>query len=181
MIAKGKASSPQAGGSEMWRKLTGVHQAYYLNWDQRHTLNANVTFSFPQKWGPEISGYHPLGDWSFNILYTYGSPKPYTPPTRDPQPPYNTERLVYNMRTDIKFEKRFAIAGDIRAILFLEGYNIFNRKNLLAENFGGQFASTAEVNRVEWYHINGNPEGRNLEPFVWGPRRHFRFGLGFQF
>jgi len=181
MIAKGKASSPQSGGAELWRKTTGVQQAYFLNWDQRHTFNANITFSFHPEWGPEIAGYHPLGDWSLNILYTYGSPKPYTPPSRDPQPPYNTERLESNMSTDIKLEKRFAISGDIRAVLFIEGYNIFNRQNLIAENFRDQTFLTTNVNRIEWYHINGDPEGRNLEPFVWGSRRHFRFGLGFQF
>jgi len=176
MIAKGKASSTQAGGSELWRKLAGVTEDYYLDWDQRHTINANVTLSVPNNWGPEVGGYYPLGNWSFNVLYQYGSAKPYTPPTRDPQPEYNTRRLVSTMTTDIKLEKRFTIGDNMRALLFVEGYNIFNRKNLT--NFDGQLTN---LDDVSWYEDTGSYEGRNLKPFVWGPRRNFRVGLGFEF
>ena len=128
MIARGKGSDVQMGGSELWRKLAGVQQPFYLDWDRRHTVNANVNISMPKDWGFNVGGYHPLGDWVFTVLYRYGSPLPYTPPTRDPQPEYNTKRLKATMTTDIKLEKRFAIGEDMRALIFVEGYNIFNRK-----------------------------------------------------
>jgi hypothetical protein len=73
------------------------------------------------------------------------------------------------MQTDLKFTKRFAISHDIRLLFLIEGYNIFNRRNLLF------------IWDVEYYEESGNPEGRNFVPVVWGPRRHFRFGLGFEF
>ncbi len=180
MIAKGKASGAQTGGSELWRKLNGVQDSYYLDWDQRHTLNANVTFSVPNNWGPQLGSFHPLGDWSLNILYTYGSPQPWSKVSRDPQPEYNTERLLATMRTDLKLEKRFRIDENMRAILFLEGYNIFDRKNLT--NFPGGMNDASHTNFVEWLDENpGDYEGRNNAPYVWGPRRNWRVGLGFEF
>jgi hypothetical protein len=145
-----------------------------LNWDRRHSFNANVTFSVP-KWNNQWDGWL-LGDWALNVLFTYGSPKPYTPPTRDPQPEYNTERLVEEVRFDLKLEKRFAISGTMRALLFVEGYNIFNRQNLV--NFDGDLTN---LDDITWLEENGTYEGRNLDPFAWGPRRNFRFGLGFEF
>jgi outer membrane receptor protein involved in Fe transport len=174
MIANGKASSPQSGGSELWRKLTGVQKAYALNWDRRHSFNANVTFSVP-KWNNQWDGWL-LGDWALSVLFTYGSPKPYTPPTRDPQPEYNTERLVEEVRFDLKLEKRFAISGTMRALLFIEGYNLLNRQNLV--NFDGDLTN---LDDITWLQETGTYEGRNLDPFAWGPRRNFRFGLGFEF
>jgi outer membrane receptor protein involved in Fe transport len=174
MIAKGKASSPSQGGSELWRKLAGVQEAYPLDWDRRHTVNANVTFSVP-RWGDDWDGYL-FGDWAMNVLFTYGSPKPYTPPTRDPQPQYNTKRLIEELSLDFKLEKRFALSGNMRALLFFEGRNLFNRQNLV--NFDGGLTN---LDDISWLEETGTYEGRNLNPFAWGPRRHFRLGLGFEF
>jgi outer membrane receptor protein involved in Fe transport len=181
MIAKGKASDTQTGGSELWRKITGVQNAYYLDWDQRHTLNAYVTFSVPQNWGPKIGTFSPLGDWSLNILYTYGSPQPYSPVSRDPQPEYNTERLLATMQTDLKLEKRFAISGNMRAIVYLEGLNVFDRKNL--SFFPGSMSDGSDARAlVDWVTEHpGEWEGRNKEAYVWGARRSWRVGLGFEF
>ncbi len=176
MIARGKGSDVQSGGSELWRKLAGVQQSFYLDWDRRHSLNANVNISMPKDWGFEVGGYHPFGDWNFTVLYRYGSPLPYTPPTRDPQPEYNTKRLEATMTTDIKLEKRFAIGEDMRALIFFEGYNIFNRRNLM--NFDGQLTN---LDDVSWFEETGSYEGRNKRPTIWGNRRNFRVGLGFEF
>jgi hypothetical protein len=34
---------------------------------------------------------------------------------------------------------------------------------------------------ISWLEETGTYEGRNLNPYAWGPRRHFRLGLGFEF
>ena len=126
MIAKGSNSTP-------WDDYTqvGPEKPYYLAWDQRHTFNANLTFSFPQKWGPALGRFYPLGDWNLNILYIFNSPQPYTPPTRNPQSEINMARLEPTMHTDIKLTKRFTLTNNLKALFLIEGYNIFNRKNLL--------------------------------------------------
>ena len=72
MIAKGSSSSPRQGGSEIYRKRASAQKAYYLNWDRRHTVNANITFRVPPKWGPTLIGHHVLGNWHLNVLFTYG-------------------------------------------------------------------------------------------------------------
>jgi hypothetical protein len=64
----------------------------------------------------------------------------------------------------------------MRALLWVEGYNIFNRRNL--ENFTGQIR---DLDDVSWLEDTGSYEGRNKKPFIWGNRRNFRVGLGFEF
>jgi outer membrane receptor protein involved in Fe transport len=164
MVAKGNASSAFDDFIQL-----GPQEPIYLDWDQRHTFNANITVSLPQDWGPAIGTFFPFADWNLNILYTYDSPLPYTPPSRDPRPDYNSKRLESRMQTNIKLSKRFNVYDRIRAIFLIEGYNIFNRKNLLwvADN--------------EWYEVTGSPEGIYMDPSVWGQRRHFRIGVGLQF
>jgi outer membrane receptor protein involved in Fe transport len=155
MIAKGSNSTPYDEYTQ-----EGPERPYYLDWDQRHTLNANLSISLPENWGPA---------WNLNILYAFNSPQPYTPPTRNPQREVNTARLKSRMHTDIKLTKRFTLTNNLKALFLFEGYNIFNRKNLLF------------LDDALWYEQTGNPEGYNLNPQVWDSRRFLRFGIGFEF
>jgi outer membrane receptor protein involved in Fe transport len=164
MIAKGNDSDPWD-----FEEQLGAANPYYLDWDQRHTFNANITLSLPEKFGLAFAGLYPFGDWNFNMLYSFNSPQPYTPTSRDVQKQLNTKRLKSRMQTDIKISKRFVLSNNIKALFLIEGYNIFNHKNLLY------------VTDIEWYEQTGNPEGYNQDPEVWDMRRFFRVGLGFEF
>jgi outer membrane receptor protein involved in Fe transport len=162
-IVKGSASDPFETGIE------GAAQPIYLDWDRRHLFNANLNVGVPSKWGPSVGTLSILGDWDLTILYRYKSGLPYTASSHDPVPRENTERMDPVMQTDLKFSKRFSISQNIRLLFLIEGFNIFNRQNLLF------------IQDVDYWEETGNPEGRNYRPNVWGPSRHFRLGLGFEF
>jgi outer membrane receptor protein involved in Fe transport len=50
-----------------------------LDYDQRHTISANIDIVTKPDDGPTIMGYHIFGDMVFNILAEIGSGFPYTP------------------------------------------------------------------------------------------------------
>ncbi|MBN1153894.1 TonB-dependent receptor [candidate division KSB1 bacterium] len=65
--------------------ITWIGNEYYptfvfpLDYDQRHTLSANVDFRTNPDDGPMIAGMYPFGNLGFNLLATAGSGFPYTP------------------------------------------------------------------------------------------------------
>jgi len=177
MIAKGRASDPQDGGTFLWRKQLMPKEDQFLNFDQRHTVNLSLNLRIPKTWGPKILGFQPLGDWTLNILSTYGSGLPYTSAIRTVVPPVNDKRMPYTMQTDFKFHKYFTVYNNVKSYLFFEGYNIFNRKNL--NRVRSEWQSTD--NYAEYYDRFGNAGGRYSDWSVWGVRRHFRAGVGLEF
>lgn len=177
MLAKGRASDPQDGGTFLWRKQLMPKEDQFLNFDQRHTVNVSFNVQVPKTWGPSIFGIKPLGDWSLNLLQTYGSGLPYTSAIRTVVPPVNDERMPASSQTDFKFHKYINIYGSLKSFLFIEGYNIFNNKNL--SRVRSEWQTTD--NYAEHYDRYGDPGGRYHDWSVWGPRRHFRFGLGMEF
>ncbi|MBN2009793.1 carboxypeptidase-like regulatory domain-containing protein [candidate division KSB1 bacterium] len=177
MEAKGRASDPQDGGTFLWRKQLMPKRDEYLDFDQRHTLNVSLNVRLPETWGPTIAGYHPFGDWSLNILSSYGSGLPYTSSTRTVVPPVNDMRLPYTMQTDLKFHKYFAVWNNVKTFLFLEGYNIFNRLNLVTMSSEG--GTTDDY--AEYYDRFGTTGGQFQDWSVWGTRRHFKLGFGMEF
>jgi outer membrane receptor protein involved in Fe transport len=177
MIAKGRASDPQDGGTFLWRKQLLPKQDQFLDFDQRHTITTSANIRIPKEWGPKIGSYAVLGDWSLNILFSYGSGLPYTSATRTVVPPVNDMRLPFSMQTDIKFHKYFSIWGDVKSYLFLEGYNIFNRINL--RRLTSEGSTTDEY--AEYYDRFGTRGGQYGDWSVLSPRRHFRLGIGMEF
>ncbi len=50
-----------------------------LDYDQRHTISANIDIVTKSDDGPTLMGYHIFGDMVFNVLMEIGSGFPYTP------------------------------------------------------------------------------------------------------
>jgi len=166
MVAKGNASDPW-GVSE---NQSGAQEPFYLDWDQRHTFNITVNFILPENWGPKMGIIYPLANWTINVLHSHNSGKPYSLPRRDIKDDLNSGRFEATMQTDVKIIKRFAITDRIRARFLLEGYNVFNQKNLIYPF------------DIELWLRNGDAEGNGyFNPNVWEPRRYFRLGFGFEF
>src|SRR5262245_7703443 len=87
-----------------------------LDWDQRHTLNTNVTVARS-------------GDWSATVLYQYGSGLPWTPFFRfeKKQAPLleNSRRLPSTNVVNLRAEKFFRVYGQ-NLRLFFDGRNLLN-------------------------------------------------------
>ncbi|RKY70485.1 MAG: hypothetical protein DRQ24_09190 [Candidatus Latescibacterota bacterium] len=107
-------------------------KTYYLDFDRRHSLIANLSLRFPKGFGPVVAGIHPVQNTGLNIVYNLGSGLPYT--KRDykgnPIGEKNGYRQPWTMTTDMTLSKSLRLFNT--AVTFsLEVTNLFNRRNVL--------------------------------------------------
>lgn len=115
-VAKGSASDPSearnalAGGSLPEVQLTP------LSWDQRHTVNATVTY-FSNGWGG-------------SIIAQYGSGQPYTPRRSEDITSLltNSELKPSTLNVDLRLHRELKI-GNLNTTIFLRVFNLFDIKN----------------------------------------------------
>ena len=116
-VAEGSSSGPleRVGIEEANRQTL---KFFPLDWDQRHTLNVNLTCL--------------LGRFRTTLLYKYGSGLPYTKAMRSFTDPYelNNGRLPTNWTIDLKVDAKFKFFNT-RLIPYLEIYNLTDRKNIV--------------------------------------------------
>jgi outer membrane receptor protein involved in Fe transport len=158
-----------------------------LDWDQRHTLNATVTVARS-------------GDWSATTVYSYTSGLAWTPFFRfekkqDPRLE-NSRRFPAQHSINFRGEKFFRMYGrDLR--LFFDGRNLLDQKvvvNLtppvipaLQDATDGYVAYATERSQFGGAYLNDSDgDGQDEffpvnDPRVYGQRRLFRVGLGFEF
>lgn len=162
------------------------------NWDQRHTINANVRFEIPAGRGFRLFGQM-IDRASLTIFWRYGSGQPFTLDADvDPTRTVNSERLPYFSEVDLRFRKDFKITGSAFLQFYLDINNVFNRRNVLfllgdadhrCVECEIEDPVTGEV-RTE-IHPNGNPAGDgtplDLNPSQFGPPRQILLGFGFRF
>ena len=132
-IAEGSSSSQDS-------RYLGAHeiagrqslQFYPLTFDQRHTVNANITMNFGDDEGP--FGYLPIifENTNMALLFEYGSGLPYTyNPTRSRyEPDLNNARMPDVYTFDLEFEKRL-VTDPMNVAIMVEIYNLFDRKNVV--------------------------------------------------
>jgi outer membrane cobalamin receptor len=188
--ASGVASDPNTGlqfanGNLLYLPI--AEQA--LDWDQRHTLNANLILRDPGKWG-------------VTFLWSFGSGLPYTPTFRNdrrPDPRFtNTRRLPSTSQLSIVGDKYFRIWGQ-NVTFFVDARNVLDQvsiNDLNPSNFpnpyinqigndyliyftetgraGGAYLKDTNGDRVEdWVALN--------DPRVFSEGRNVRIGVGVTF
>jgi hypothetical protein len=157
MVAKGRYSSAYAAYYSIWAGERAMTKEHYLDWDERHTITANVDIVIPG-----------VGT-GINFVYNYGSGLPYTPTARDPFiQPINEARRPSTTTTNIKLRQPITI-GTNYLMVFFDILNAFDTKNLNS------------ISDVAWYEQYDDPEGRYHNAFVWGARRRVRTGIEFRF
>jgi outer membrane receptor protein involved in Fe transport len=118
-IATGVASDPNVQQQVDFLYLPISEQA--LNWDQRHTISATTTIAQP-------------GDWSANMVWTFGTGFPYTPRDRNERKAdplkTNSLRLPSNSNLTIQAEKHYKLWGQ-EVKFFVRGNNVLDTKNIL--------------------------------------------------
>lgn len=158
-----------------------------LDWDQRNTFNATVTIAR-------------AGDWSATTVYQFGSGFPWTPVFRfeKKQDPLleNSRRYPTTHTINFRGEKYFKIHGqDLR--LFFDGRNLLDQKIVvdisplvypgLRNATEAYVAYATEQGRFGGaYLLDSDGDGQDEffavnDPRVYGQRRLFRIGLGFEF
>lgn len=139
-----------------------------LRFDQRHTVNAYVTFQFNENEGPKLGGISLFENLRASILFQYGSGLPYTKGTRGATEPYElyNARLPENWTFDLKMDREIELAG-FRVIPYLEIYNLTNRKNVVYVNSFTGKPDYIEGRTYEWA----------ANPLNWGSPRIIYLGL----
>jgi len=116
MTAKGTGSENTEKFNWLTKDTRVPINEYYLSWDQRHTLVANIDIRNPNNWG-------------LNLLWRWNSPLPYTEYRGVATEPNNARLKVITM-LDLRINKDLRLAG-LPVSVFCEFLNIFDRKNLL--------------------------------------------------
>jgi outer membrane receptor protein involved in Fe transport len=133
-VAKGSSSSQQERYTGVYN-IVGVQSLRFLplDFDQRHTANAQVAFDFGKGEGP--FGY--LGaafeNTSCNLIGRYGSGLPYTfnPARSIYVAEQNNARLPETLTLDLFARKAFSL-GPVQCGIFVDVRNLLNRKNVLS-------------------------------------------------
>lgn len=164
-VARGSFSAPRNAYEWAWRGYPIPPHESPLDWDQRHKVTVTLSYTVPQgKPLFEVSG---LDDINLTIVHDYGSGYPYTPPIRtltEAVEGINSKRLPSYQNTNLRLSKGISIKN-IYLSLFMDIYNIFNRKDL------------SSIANVDYYEYFNNPEGEERDPTVWSPRRTTRVGV----
>lgn len=119
-IARGNASDPFAvfTDNQGTPPRESEKQVLPLDWDQRHTLNASVTFAT-------------AADWGISLIFQAGSGLPYTP--TDPDRSLRTA-FENSARKPLTFNCDLAAHYDLRLFsltpsFFFKVYNLFDQRN----------------------------------------------------
>ncbi|MFQ5650052.1 MAG: TonB-dependent receptor domain-containing protein [bacterium] len=167
------------------------------DWDQRHTINANISFEIPAGQGFRFLGttFDRVG---LNIFTRYGSGLPFTiDEDADPLATENSERLPYFLTVDLRLRKDFKLFRSLLATLYVDVNNLFDRRNLLnlvedAEHsciecelplldpVTGEEIGT-QIKRFEHGNPRGDGRAADLNPEQFGAPRQILLGLGLRF
>lgn len=127
-VAKGKSGSARQNYDYAWAGDVIPTTESYLDWDERHAIKANLDVRVPED--GTFLGTSALNGLGMNVIWSYGSGFPYSPPQRSKERLINTERFPYRMTTDLTFDKPFKLGRNMRATFFVWINNLFNRKNI---------------------------------------------------
>ncbi len=175
-VAKGKSSGATQNYSYLWAGWIIPKRESYLDWDQRHSINANVDFRIPRGEGPRIGTYPFLEGFGVNLQFSYGSGFPYTQDSQGTaSPEINGRRYPWTMDTDIKVNRQIW-AGPVTFDVYCWVMNVFDRRNINT------------ISEIAWYDADQDGDGRPdhdpggslSNPYVYGRPRMIRFGIGLE-
>lgn len=165
-VARGKASDQEQSFLDDYNNRKPRTEDWPLDWDQRHTIKANLNYRIPQTQGVI------LGDWGFDLAFTYGSGRPYTgtatviPPNL---PPINNERFPEEWQLDLRVDKGVNLYKQYNLNAFVEIRNVTDEANI------------TDAVDLEKYEISGDPAGQFSDPDVYSTPRRILLGLQLSF
>lgn len=177
-IAKGKSSSATQNYNYAWAGWVIPKRESFLDWDQRHMVNANFDFRIPRGEGPVWGSTRFLQGLGLSLQWNYGSGLPYNASaqgTADPE--INGVRLPFTMNTDARLNKMWWL-GDTSLNVYVWVLNLFDRTNV----------DSIVRNGEAWYDADQtgdgipdhDPRGGTCDPGAYAMRRQIRFGIDFE-
>ncbi len=170
-ISEGNASDPQAAFLDEQSNIEPEKMLVPLDWDQRHTLNATLT-------------YHPIQNSGISLIYNYGSGLPYTAQFAGVRTSFeNNARKPSTMNVDMRSYYNFNFSG-IKFSMHLNVYNLFDIRNELSVN-SDTGRSTYSLIPTYTPQISG-PGFNTLDEFLMSPAafsapRQIKFGVSVSF
>ncbi|UCD37409.1 MAG: TonB-dependent receptor [Fidelibacterota bacterium] len=168
-VSEGSASDPAAAYYDEQNGNEAEKQLVPLNWDQRHTLNATVTFR-------STKGH------SLSLIGNYGSGLPYTPELAGTRLYFeNSERKPAQYNVDLRAYWAIKLLG-LDLSLHLNVYNLLDRRN---EEL--VFDSTGRANYSLDALLEPQDQGYNtlgqyiVRPDYYSPPRQIKIGLTAKF
>jgi outer membrane receptor protein involved in Fe transport len=167
-VARGRASVQDQAFSDDYNNRKPRTEDFPLDWDQRHTAKANINYRIPAAQGPI------LGDWGIDLVYTYGSGRPYsstatvTPPNL---PPVNDQTLPAAWTIDLRVDKGFKLYKNYNVSAFVEIRNLTDEANINVDEANRPFFD------AERYDIAGDPSDQVGDPDYYTPPRRILLGM----
>ena len=191
-FARGKNSSPTADYVTIWEGNNVPTTETFLDWDQRHTLSADLDIRTLDK--ERFFGLPYTENLGFNFIFNYGSGMPWSPPTRDQDKwKYtNTKRMPFTFSWDFIMDKGYRWKK-LTTRAFLEVRNIglpefFSSSNFPLFNIKSR-VNIVDIADTEWYALNVDSQGNRTydadgpydDPTVYGLPIIVRVGAAVQF
>jgi hypothetical protein len=141
-------------------------------WSPRNTLKVNAHLTTPEKFGPRMGGFQPLGDWYLDVYYQYASPRRFTYHSVI-QGDFSTEPLnrewKAHHKVNIRVAKGFQIMG-LRAEVYMDVINLFNNKvlNLMGGESLTRYMEYGTLPFVSFpYKLSDGSQATWVEDDVW--------------
>jgi outer membrane receptor protein involved in Fe transport len=171
-IAEGVASDPLSVfyNNQSNPPVESNKQLVPLSWDQRSTLNINLTVG-------------EMGNWTTGLIFQYGNGFPYTEDTRASLIRFeNGAKKPSTINLDMRAEKSVQLSG-VNISVFMLVYNILDIKNEYGVDAWSGRANidlTTEQNAQKIVGVNTIPEFQN-NPANFSNPRQVRLGLNLGF
>jgi len=165
LIAKGNNSQPLGGYFNAFEGEEIPHQEFFLDFDQRHSFAANLSFFIPKDNGL-------LSDLNFNFIFRASSGLPYTPYV-DPtvRIDVNSARKPWTSSFDFRLQKKIPVSV-FSLGWFLEVSNLFNNENVL-----WVYSRTGKPFDNGQPGLVGSSPDANYDPSNVGPPRTITTGI----
>ncbi len=162
---------------------------YPLDFDQRHTVTAILSYRVPADWKGHLLGISIPSAWGLTMVGHYGSGLPYTKTDADGNRlgERNEGRLPASYTVDMRFNKDFSL-GRVNYLFgfFVEIDNLFNRRNVInvysrtgqAADDGNQIGAGYALDQTE---VDQLDRLYDHDPQNYSPPRTIRAGLELNF
>ena len=162
-VAEGLNSAPRDLFADLRNGVEPPRKMVPLDWDERHRINATVSYTVPRSYG-------------ISLIASYGSGLPYTPTdtTGNFRGEFNSARRPAHFNVDLHAYKEFHWAGKVLRV-FAKVYNVLDRMN---ERY--VYTDTGRATHTYMTRPTADP-GYYKRPYYFSPPREVRLGLALNF
>lgn len=174
-VARGRASDPEQTFLDDYNSRMPRTEDALLDWDQPHTAKVNLNYRIPTSNGPV------LGDWGLDVVWTYGSGRPYTGKTNvvPPNlPPINDKRYPSVWTIDLRVDKGVNVYKNYNLNAFVEVRNLTDRADIDPTI---TLTAADDVVDLDMYEATGDPSGQFGDPNIYTAPRRILLGMQLSF